>query len=130
MFGEDHLAKPLNKSLPDTFPHQNNGEPPDFLSLNQRERFKQFVESSKSPRHHDEALGIADKHDFSDKEIVEGNQFVPVDIVVMLLFEWQVEIEPHRFASRSFGSLVARFHDAGTASGDYAVAVLHEREGD
>src|SRR5690349_22334297 len=87
LFGNQNLFDPVDEAFPVFFVDHNNRETTDLLCLDEGERFRQFVERSKSARHYNKSLRVLYEHDFTDEEIIKGYQLVLVDVDVALLLE-------------------------------------------
>src|SRR5262245_36385780 len=86
VFNGDHLlaqkrfAYPIQQSFPIVAPDKDQREWLDFSSLDQRDRFEQFVKRSKSARQNDECDRVLHEHHFSYEEIPEVQKLICKDV--------------------------------------------------
>src|SRR5690606_236565 len=72
------------------------------------------------------SLGILGEHYLSDKEIIEGDQFVLININIVELLKREVDVQPYRFAFFGMGTFVSCFHDPGSPSCNYPKSMSYQ----
>ncbi len=84
--------------------------------LYQGKRFEKFIHGTKAAGKNDRGHGIADKHEFANKEVTK----IEADALkrIGMLLAGELNIEPDRGAASLNASTVSSFHDAGPAAGD------------
>src|SRR6266404_5827729 len=104
------------------FPKQNQREPRNALSLNQRKNLEKFIQRPEPAGHKHKANAVLDEANLSRKEImkIDGN----VGVAISSLLLGQLDVEPHRFAFGESGPFVGCFHDAGATACDDRQIVL------
>src|SRR5690349_18739558 len=121
-----HFLYPVNKTGPVFFSHHHDRKASDLLRLDQRQCFHYFIQCSESTGHDNKSLRVFHKHDLSHKEIIKRDQFILVDEFISFLFMREINIQADGFSSGPVCPAITRLHDAGTATGDNAVSVLHK----
>src|SRR5690606_12231077 len=88
--------------------------------------FEKLIHGPESPRKDDKPLGIFNKHDLPDEEIIKSNQFVLINIGVVKLLKRKVDIQTYRFAIFGMGALVACLHDPRPPSSNDTIAMSYQ----
>jgi len=96
---------------------KQDGQGFDLVGLDQRQHFKQFVQSAKAPRKSHQRFGAHQKMHFAHGEIVELEGQAGRQIGVAFLLHGQGDVQPHGGGAFFKGTPVGRFHQAGAAPG-------------
>jgi hypothetical protein len=96
--------KPIN-SRQYSVPNNDNREVFDLPGLNERERFKQFVERAGAAGQKYKCIGVFHQQRLSDEEIVECD--ATIEISIRLLFKRQLNMQPTERPRISFAPRLA-----------------------
>src|SRR5690606_4361053 len=92
---------------------------PDLPGLDERQRFTQFIEGTKTAGQRDERVRIFEQQDLTNEEIVAVDPGVQVRVRVLL--HGQFDVAANRPAAEVARTSIGGFHQARTATG-------HDRE--
>src|SRR5437879_9243768 len=85
-----HLLDKTDQLLPVIGAHDHDWEVFNFSSLNESERFKQFVERACAAGHHNKGVGIFHQQRFADEKIMQPD--AAIEVSVGYLLTWQLKI--------------------------------------
>ena len=118
--GNHRAADPVKETVPEGALVQNDGKRPDALGLREDERFGEFIDGAHAAGHDDVSERILHEHKLAQEEVAVIAADLYVLIAFLLVRELDVQADGRTSGFRS--SLVARFHEAGAAAGDDAIA--------
>ncbi len=96
--------------------------------MREHKRFGEFVNGAHAAGHDDIRERILYKHELAQEEVAVITAYFY--ILIAFLFVGKLDMQADGRSSGLGGSLVARFHEAGTAAGDDAITRLDQQLGD
>src|SRR5690606_30437345 len=111
-----HLFQ-IENSLPVISAVEDDGDRTlDFLSLNQCQDFKKFIQGTESAREGNQCPCGIDQPELADKEVVKLEREIWINVGVWVLFERQTDIKTDGVHACFFSAAVAGLHDARSTS--------------
>ena len=126
--GNHCAADPVEEAVPEGTLVQDNGKRTDTFGLREHKRFGEFVNGAHAAGHDDIRERILYKHELAQEEVSVITAYFY--ILIAFLFVGKLDMQADGRSSGLGGSLVARFHEAGTAAGDDAITRLVQKSGD
>ena len=126
--GNHCAADPVEEAVPEGTLVQDNGKRTDTFGLREHKRFGEFVNGAHAAGHDDIRERILYKHELAQEEVAVITAYFY--ILIAFLFVGKLDMQADGRSSGLGGSLVARFHEAGTAAGDDAITRLDQQLGD
>lgn len=84
-FGDQYVAEPVHHTTPESATDQNDGNLARFASLNEGERFGEFIQRAKTTGHHHIGRGMFDKHDLARKKVAEALAHILIRVAALLV---------------------------------------------
>ncbi|SLM47547.1 protein of unknown function [Nitrospira japonica] len=121
---------PVDESVPEVAPDQNDDEMAGLPGLEERQGFKEFVKRAESPRQGNQRPGPDEEMHLSHGKIAELETEFRRDVRIRALLVRQGDVQSDRFGADVRSAAIRRFHDARAAAGDdHIVATVADLTG-
>ena len=115
--GRHHgVADPLEEAAPVLGAEEDDGEVPDLVRLDERERLEELVHRPEPPGEDDEGTRVLHEHRLADEEVPEVDRVV--EIWVAFLLEGKLDVAPDRGDAGRLSAAIRSFHHARATARD------------